>query len=99
MLIKTGAITGAITGAVIAILLLSLKATRPFSIHTNSLIERLTFRLCPLYILGFSNDVQSMTGLIIITLLGNIVIYAIGFTIVALLVKGAKRTVTMISAR
>jgi hypothetical protein len=76
MSIKAGTLAGAAIGAGVAITLLSLEYIRPFSPHANSFVEHLTFRLCPLYILGFANGI-GMTLLVIITILGNAILYGI----------------------
>jgi hypothetical protein len=75
--IKKGTIVGAVVGIGIAIILLSLDYVRLFSPNTNAAIERLTFRLCPLYILGFANGMGSMTVVVIVTILGNAILYGI----------------------
>jgi hypothetical protein len=85
MSIKTGVITGAIAGSAVAIVLLSLHHARLFSPYANSVIERLTFRLCPLYILGFANGMGSMTVLVIVTILGNAILYGVALGIVSAL--------------
>jgi len=85
MSIKAGAITGALVGAGVAITLLSLEYIRPFSPHGNAFIERLTFRLCPLYILGFANGMSSMAVLVIVTILGNAILYGLALGTLAAL--------------
>jgi energy-converting hydrogenase Eha subunit G len=84
MSIKTGVATGAVLGAGVAIILLSLEQIRPFSPHANDAIDRLTFRLCPLYILGFANGI-GMAVLVTITILGNAILYGVVFGILAAL--------------
>lgn len=87
MRIMTGAIRGAVIGAAtgggIAILMISLVQMGPFSIPINGFIEKATLRLCPLFILGFSNEVKSMTSLILITILGNAFLYGALFALIA----------------
>ena len=78
-----GAVVGATVGIAIAIVMISLDQMRPFSVSANSLIERATFRLCPLFIFGFSNDVKSMTAVVIITILGNALLYGVLFALIA----------------
>jgi len=85
MSIKSGVMTGAIAGSAVAIVLLSLHHARLFSLYGNSMIERLTFRLCPLYILVFANGMGSMTVIVIVTILGNAILYGVAFGIVAAL--------------
>lgn len=84
MRILTGAFRGAVVGAGIAILMISLDQLRPFPVPVNSFIERATFRLCPLFILGFSSEVKSMTSLIIITIIGNALLYGALFALIAI---------------
>jgi hypothetical protein len=82
--ILNGAFRGAVAGAGIAILMISLDYLGPFSVPVNSFIERATFRLCPLFILGFSSDVKSMTSLILITIIGNALLYGALFALITL---------------
>jgi hypothetical protein len=89
--IKRGAALGAGLGAGIAIILISFEHIRPFSAHANAVVERLTFRLCPLYILGFTNGIGSMTVLVIVTILGNALLYGVTLGIVAALWKFLQR--------
>lgn len=90
MSIKTGCIVGAIVGAAIAALLISLVHIRPFSPDLNAAVESITFRLCPLYVLGFSSAVKSEASLIIITVLGNAVLYSAVFGVIVLIVSRIK---------
>jgi hypothetical protein len=76
MRIVAGAITGAAVGAGVAILMISLVEIRPFSVPANGFVERATFWLCPLFVLGFSKYVKSMTSLYVLTVAGNALIYA-----------------------
>jgi hypothetical protein len=92
MSIKTGAVTGAVVGAGVAVILLSLERIRPFSPDTNAFIERLTFKLCPLYVLGFSNAVSSMAAVVTLTILGNAVLYGLVFGGVAGLLSLFRRS-------
>ncbi len=92
MSIKAGAIAGAAIGAGGAIILLSLEYIRPFSPHANSFVERLTFRLCPLYILGFANGI-GMATLVTITILGNAILYGIVFGVLVALATLLQRKV------
>jgi len=57
----------------------------------NGTIERLTFRLCPLFILGFWNGIHSMTLLVIITIIGNAILYGIAGGIIAAIASLYKR--------
>lgn len=85
MSIKRGATIGAGLGAGVAITLLSLEHIRPFSMHANAIAERLTFQLCPLYILGFANGMGSMAVVVIVTILGNALLYGLALGMVAAL--------------
>jgi hypothetical protein len=60
---------------VLAVLLMTLTVM----IHLYPL-ARLTFRLCPLFILGI--ELKSWTGLIAVVLLGNAVYYGIPFAVI-----------------
>jgi hypothetical protein len=81
--IKTGAILGAITGAGVAVIMLSLEYIRPFSADANAFNSRLTFKLCPFYILGFTNLVTTNVTLVLVTILGNALLYALLFVLIA----------------
>ena len=81
--IRVGAIWGAAVGAGIAVVMISLVMVRPFSVPVNGFIERATFRLCPLFILGFSSSVKSMTELCLITLAGNALLYGALFAVIS----------------
>ncbi len=70
--------------------MLSLEQIRPFSPHANAAVERLTFRLCPLYILGFASGVGA-TKLVIFTIIGNAFLYAAGLCLFALLFSPFRR--------
>lgn len=78
-MIKKGTITGMTVGTAIAVLLLSLEYTRPFSPNMNSLVERATFKLCPLYILGFSKSISSEAAVVGLAIIGNGFIYGAVF--------------------
>jgi hypothetical protein len=77
MSIKNGALVGAGTGAFIAVLMMTLVSVRPFPVAFNGVVEKLAFKLCPLYIFGFSNYVSSMTTLFFVTILGNALLYGL----------------------
>ena len=75
MSIKTGATTGAVVGVGVAAVLLSFDRIRPFSPDTNAFVEKLTFKVCPLYVLGFMNVVTTMASVVVLIILGNAVLY------------------------
>jgi hypothetical protein len=74
---------GAAVGIGIAVLMVSLYEIRPFPFPVDEFIERLTFRLCPLFIMGFSSSVKSTTSLVLITLAGNALLYGMLFAVIA----------------
>ncbi|HEV2136455.1 MAG TPA: hypothetical protein VGR47_19685 [Terracidiphilus sp.] len=86
------AMWGAAGGVALAIFWMTLDEMRPFPVSWSGFIDRATFRLCPLYILGFSSNVKSMTELVLITMAGNAILYgvltALLFGTVALLRRG-----------
>lgn len=82
-IVRIGATWGAIVGAGTAVLMISLDELMPFSVTMNGFVERATFRLCPLYILGFTSFVKSMTSLCLITVAGNALLYGIVFAAVS----------------
>ena len=92
MSIKRGALIGAIAGAGVAIILLSLEQIRPFSPYANAALERLTFWLCPLYALGFANGMGSMAVVVVVTILGNTLLYGMALAVVAAFSKLFQRT-------
>jgi hypothetical protein len=81
---RIGATWGAAVGIAIAVLMISLVESRPFSVPVNGFIDRAIFRLCPLYILGFSSYVKSMASLYLITVAGNAILYGALFAILGL---------------
>jgi hypothetical protein len=84
---------GAAVGAGVAIVLITLTFVEPFPWQMGGAIDRLTFRLCPLFILGFWNGMGSMTELIIVTIIGNAILYGIAGGIIASIVSLYKRLV------
>ena len=76
MSIKMGIITGSVAGSGVAIILITLDNIGPFSPNMNAFVDRLTFRLCPLYMLGFTNLVTSNSGVVVLAILGNAVLGA-----------------------
>jgi hypothetical protein len=85
---------GAAVGMAITVLMISLVWIRPFSVPVNSFIERMTFRLCPLFILGFWSGVTSLTELFFITIVGNALLYGAVFAVIALGVALFKKYTT-----
>jgi len=67
---------GSAVGAGLAVVLITLDLVRPFPWQVNGVVERLTFRrLCPLYVLGFANGMGSMTNVVVVTVIGNAILY------------------------
>jgi hypothetical protein len=89
--IRNGALIGTAAGAGVAIILITLSCFSPFPWYMNGTIERLTFRLCPLFILGFANGMGSMANVVMITILGNAILYGIAGGIIATMVSLYKR--------
>jgi hypothetical protein len=81
--VRSAAMIGAAIGAGVAIVLTTLDLVRPFSVFIDGIIESLTFRLCPLYVLGFANGMGSMTNVVIVTVIGNAILYGITFAAIA----------------
>jgi hypothetical protein len=90
--IKKAAIVGAATGAAVALIMLIQLTVGPFSPDTNALLERVAFRLCPLYlILMFTNTVKSMVMVNIITIAGNAVLYGFALVVIVSVSRLIKR--------
>jgi hypothetical protein len=89
-MIRKGAMIGAAVGSGTAIVLITLSDVRPFYM-ANGVIDTLTFRLCPLYILGFAKGMGSMTNVVIITIIGNAILYGIAGGIIAAMVSLYRR--------
>jgi hypothetical protein len=89
---KNGLITGAAVGAGIAVVMISLDNLRPFSVAVNSFIDRAAFIVCPLYVLGFSNDIPNKAVWYLVTILGNAVLYGAVFGGLAGLLSLFKRS-------
>jgi hypothetical protein len=92
MSIKNAAVTGAIVGAGVAVVLISLDHIRPFSPDTNAFVEELTFKVCPLYVLGFTKVVSNKASWFLATILGNAVLYGAVFAGVAGILSLFKRS-------
>jgi len=91
--IRDGALIGAAIGAIPAIILITLTFFSPFPWYMNGAVEKLTFKLSPLFILGFANGMGSMTNVVIITVIGNAILYGIGGGIIAVIVSLFKRRI------
>jgi hypothetical protein len=89
-MIKKGAMIGTAVGVGIAVVLLTLPFVNPFY-TANGAIERLTFRLCPLYFLVFANGMGSMANVVIITIIGNAILYGIAFGVIAAMLSLYRR--------
>lgn len=74
---------GAAIGAVIAGVMILLDQLAPFSVSVNGFIDRAIVRVCPLYLLGFSNEVTSKTEWFVVTIAGNAVLYGVLFVLIA----------------
>jgi len=83
---KKAFLFGALVGVAIALLFVFLDWLRPFPVDVNA-VDRTTFRLCPLYGLGFSDFVRSGLPLNALTAAGNAVLYGIAGTLLFLLLR------------
>jgi len=77
MLIKNGTITGVVVGVIIAVVMISLDNLRLFSVPVNDFVDSAIFKVCPLYILGFSNAISSKAVWFLVTILGNALLYGL----------------------
>jgi hypothetical protein len=89
-MIRKSARIGAAIGAGVSIVLVTLTFVNPFH-SADGAIEWLTFRLCPLFILAFANGMRSMTGVVILTIVGNAILYGAAFGVIAALVSYLRR--------
>jgi ABC-type nitrate/sulfonate/bicarbonate transport system permease component len=87
--IRFGALLGASVGAGVAIVLITLTLVRPFPWQVNGVIEHLTFRLCPLFILGFG--LGSWASVFVVTIIGNAILYGATFGTIAAVASMYKR--------
>jgi hypothetical protein len=85
------ALIGAAVGASIAIVLIPLTLVNPFY-RADGVIELLTFRMCPLFILGFANGVGSMASLVFLAIVGNAILYGCVFGVAAFIISFFNRT-------
>jgi hypothetical protein len=79
--LKSAAI-GAAVGIGIAVLMVSIYYIRPFAFPVDGMVERLTFKLCPFFILGFA--LKSSTVLVVVTILGNALLYGVLFSVIVI---------------
>jgi mevalonate kinase len=77
---------GSAVGTGVAIILLTLTFLRP-----SLAVEKVTFRLCPLFILGFG--MGSWASVIVVTIVGNAVFYGAAFGALSAVVSLYKRLV------
>jgi hypothetical protein len=77
---------GAAVGIGIAVLMISLDQLRPHSAPVESFINRTIFMLCPPFMLGFTEYVNSTTSLYLIAVAGNALLYGAVFAVIALVV-------------
>jgi hypothetical protein len=52
------------------------------------------FRLCPRYVLGFSNSIPSMAALVVLTIVGNAVLYGVAGAVVGGMIGMVQRART-----
>jgi hypothetical protein len=83
--VKSCALAGMVTGVSVATILLSIIFTRPFSGAANGFFVRLTFQLCPLFILGFA--LKCWIWLFVFVFLGNALLYGLAFGLLGFLAQ------------
>ena len=84
MSIKKVFFFGALVGAGLAALFMLLDWIRPFPADANAWVDRALFKICPFYVLGFSNLIHTWIGLIAISLIGNALLYGLAALIIVL---------------
>jgi hypothetical protein len=89
--IRNAAMIGAAVGTGVAIVLITLTFVRPFPWQVDGAVEKLTFRLCPLFILGFG--MGSWTSVVVVTIVGNAILYGAAFGAIATVVSLCRRIV------
>ena len=82
---------GAVVGVGVAAVMIPLIEIRPFPVAVNSFLEGATFKLCPLFVLGFSGALKSMEGVVAVTIVGNAVLYGLIFGLLAGLISPFRR--------
>lgn len=94
MLIRNAAVTGTIVGSGIAVVMIALDNSNlgRISIPLHAFVDRAIFTVCPLYALGFSNDIPNKAVWFLVTILGNAVIYGAVFAGVAGILSLFKRS-------
>lgn len=92
--VRIGSMVGAVAGAAIAVALISLVTLRPFSVPVNGFIENVTFRICPLFILGFSSYVRNWAELLFITIVGNAFLYGAWGAIIGLIIVLSRKAIS-----
>jgi hypothetical protein len=80
-------LAGAISGVVLGIVLMTQSQINLYPF--NGFVERLTFRLCPLYVLGFV--LKSWVELIAAVLISNAFLYGVLFAVVGAVIGACTR--------
>lgn len=97
MSFKRAFVCGVIAGGSLAIILLLLVRIRPFPVEVNAWIEWLTFKICPFYLLGFTSWIPTASGVVVVTVLGNAVVYGAVGTLLLFVCRLVRR-VAQVSA-
>ena len=94
MSIKNVSVTGAIVGSGVAIIMITLDNSNigRISIPLSVFVDNAIFRVCPLYVLGFTKVVSNKASLFLVTILGNAVLYGVAFGAIAGLLSLFKRS-------
>jgi hypothetical protein len=85
MSMKSGALLGAAVGSGIAVVMIALDNMNlgRISVPLADFIDRAIFRVCPPYIVGFWNIIPNKAVWFIVAILGNAVLYALLFALIA----------------
>ena len=84
---RNGAMLGSAVGAGLAIVLIVIDTFGFFPISWHGTLEELTFKLAPLYVLGFWNGISSMIELVLITIIRNTILHGTVFGVIAVVVS------------
>ncbi|MGO9340256.1 MAG: hypothetical protein ACLPY1_22400 [Terracidiphilus sp.] len=72
-------------------MLITLDFVRPFSLHANRAVVKLTLQLCPLFILGFG--MHSWVSVVAFSIIGNVILYGAVFGAIAAIIPLYRRFV------
>jgi len=94
MPIRNVALVGAIVGSGVAVIMIALDNSNlgRISVPMHVFVDRAIFTVCPLYVLGFTNLVSDKASWFLATILGNAVLYGLGFGGIAGIVSLFRRS-------